>query len=223
MKTTNLIKTALCAGLLALTARISVLPAETAPSAALGEESINSKGEKGINSKDAARIAKLQKMDYKEVIKMIKTPKEAEWYIRNYIIQDDDNADVAKSFRVLHETRKGDCSEGVIAAAALLSDNGYPPTWLFLEDNKREKENHGVFLYKKNGKWGTIGINARDNSPPRYNTLDEIAKEIGYDKCKPKELKEYGYNIWTPWIDSRRDLYGSGNVLMDDNIDDKED
>ena len=215
MKTTNLIKTALCAGLLAVMSRLSMLSAVSAAPSELCEE--------GINSKDAAKIAKLQKMDYKEVIKKIKTPKEAEWYIRNYIIQDDDNADVAKSFRVLHETRKGDCSEGVIAAAALLSDNGYPPTWLFLEDNKREKENHGVFLYQRHGKWGTIGINARDNSPPRYNTLDEIAKEIGYDKCKPKELKEYGYNIWTPWIDSRRDLYGSGNVLMDDNIDDKED
>ncbi|MBI2124822.1 hypothetical protein HYT92_03450 [Candidatus Pacearchaeota archaeon] len=216
MKIKVFIRTAICAGLLALIARIPVLPAVSAASAELGGNYISSKGKESINSKDAARIAKLQKMDYKQVIKRIKTPKEAEWYIRNYIIQKDDNADVAKSFRAVHETREGDCSEGVIAAAALLSDNGYPPTWLFLEDSRREKENHGVFLYQRHGRWGTIGINARDNSLPKYRTLDEIARGLGYDKCEIKELKKTNLDGWTPWIDSRRDLYGSGRVLMED-------
>ena len=156
-------------------------------------------------------------MDYKKVIQKIRTPAEAQWYICHYIIQEGSEADVAKSFRMIHETRKGDCSEGVVAAAALLSDNGYKPLWLFLEDSKGEKENHGVFLYQKNGKWGTIGINQRDNSPPQYNSLEEIAIKLGYDKCELKELKEANLDIWTSWIDSSRDLYGSGKALLNKN------
>lgn len=154
-----------------------------------------------INRFKTEKINRFKNMNYQQAITEINTPQETEWYVRHYIISKKN--DVAKSFKQIHETREGDCSEAVVAASALLSDNGYPPIYLSMR-NSGKKVGHGVFLYQQDGKWGTIGINSLDNNTPKFNSLEEIARRLKYNEYKLTRIRD---DIIPDWISTDRSLY----------------
>ncbi len=147
------------------------------------------------------RIQRYEEMSYNQVIADVDTVEEAEWYVRNYILPYERNR--TDSFRLIHQNRSGDCSEAVVAAAALLSDDGFPPTYLAMFDKDNEN-GHGVFVYQQNGKWGTIGINSSDNYPPTFSSLDGIVRRLGYQVYYFGTVGENG--IIPDWISTGRDL-----------------
>jgi len=100
-------------------------------------------------SKDFEKINHYKNISYLEIIAEVDTPQKAEWYVRNYIIPK--KKERLDSFKVLHKNRKGDCADATIAAAALLSDDGYLPTYLEMT-NSTGTSKHGVFVYQQNGK-----------------------------------------------------------------------
>jgi hypothetical protein len=152
-------------------------------------------------SKHFEKINHYRNMSYQEVIAEIDTPQEAEWYVRNYIIPKEKIR--MDSFRLIHQNRVGDCAEATVAAAALLSDDGFPPTYLDMR-NENQEVGHAVFVYQSNGKWGTIGINSSDNQSPRFNSLEEIARHHGFEKYRLGTIGEGG--IILDWITTGRDL-----------------
>jgi len=152
-------------------------------------------------SEHIEKVNRYKNMSYKQVIAEVDTPKEAEWYVRNYIMPKPRRR--TDSFRLIHQNRYGDCAEVVVAAAALLSDDGFPPTYLAMRDENKERD-HGVFVYQKEGKWGTIGINSSDNQPPKFNSLEEIARYQGFEEYSLGTIGEGG--IIPDWITTDRDL-----------------
>lgn len=122
-------------------------------------------------------------MDYKsmtwqEAIKAISTPRQAAHYLQNHMHQigqsKDDGTKYVDSdmetFEQNHKDQIGDCLDYTMAAAALLSDDGYEPTMMVL---KNKTESHAVFIYKtKTNKYSTIGASY---IPPQYTNLDDLA------------------------------------------------
>ncbi len=96
---------------------------------------------------------------------------------------------------VLRE-RNGNCFDGAVFAAALLSRLGYPPLILDMLSNGRD-DDHVLALYKRGGHWGAIaksnfvGLRFRE---PVYHTLRELVMsyfEQFYNVEREKTLRAY--------------------------------
>lgn len=80
------------------------------------------------------------------------------------------------SFKKIHKSQKDDCDGGAIAAAALLSDDGYPAKIICMYG---DDWGHAIFLYEKNNKYGSIGINYSDCNLASFDTVDNLVKYLG--------------------------------------------
>lgn len=131
---------------------------------------------------DAERIVRYENMSYQEMIAEISKPEEVAWYLQHSISKEEDPLQ-ASSFRVFHQRRKGDCSEAIVAAAALLEDDGYPPYVLIFRFpfDPHGPSHHGIFVYEQEGRWGSLGINTRDIRDPNYS-LDALARNSLYQE-----------------------------------------
>lgn len=124
-------------------------------------------------------------LTWQEAIAHVKTPEGAKDYI-NWMRsrQKWDNGKHMYSFKSIHEGAPVDCTEAATAAAALLSDDGYQPLELILAERTKWSHNgfviqaHTVFVYKQNGKFGSVGINDTDYVAPTYNSIDELTREL---------------------------------------------
>lgn len=150
-----------------------------------------------VDSRDAMKYGS---MNYQEVIKAVKTPAQARAYILNNIQPKDTAGNI--SFKKIHEYKKGDCSEAVIAASALLSDNGYPPLYLVMTKGY-DQVGHTVFVYKENNKFGVISIIPSENYYPKFSNLEEISRTLGYDLYRLCRIHD---EIIPNWISTDRDL-----------------
>ena len=150
---------------------------------------------------DRRDTIKYGSMNYQEVIKAVENPAQARAYILNNIQPKVTAGNI--SFKKIHECRKGDCSEAIIAASALLSDNGYPPLYLAMTKNYKNKVGHGVFVYKENNKWGVISIIPSENYNPKFSNLEQISSILGYDLYILCRIHD---EIIPDWISTDRDL-----------------
>lgn len=121
------------------------------------------------------------RFSWQDAIKYVSTPREAQYYC-NWLCATKKFTNVNSyipSFKEVHEGNQMDCVRGAIAAAALLSDNGYAPLALTVCDNSTFScEGHIVFIYKQNGKFGSVGINKHDFHEPKFDTVRDLAQDI---------------------------------------------
>ncbi len=132
---------------------------------------------------------------------------QAENYLVNYLHYEHDITNYGEenyiaSFKVINDRRKDDCDGGAIAAAALLSDDGYAPLMLFMNPKNRKEPGHAIFIYRENGLIGCLGISKSDCIRPRFNNLEEVTRYFGFneyglinlDKVSP-DWKECDYDL----------------------------
>ena len=134
------------------------------------------------------RVLAIADGSYKDVIRDLSSPLEAALYCTEVLKYDKDinvyGVDsYFGSFKKIHENKRDDCDGGALAAAAILSDDGFPPYMLIIKgDLKAQVKAHVVFLYKdKNGKYGSIGINRLDVNPPIFDSVDSLANKLAMD------------------------------------------
>ena len=60
-----------------------------------------------------------------------------------------------RSFRGVVAHRTAHCMEAALAAAAILEQHGYPP--LVLSFESIDQLDHVLFVYKRDGRWGSVG------------------------------------------------------------------
>lgn len=149
------------------------------------------------------KLVRYQSMSYQEMIQEIHTPDEVRWYIRNYITPEEDPS-FAAPFQMIHAQRKGDCSEAVVAAAALLSDDGYPPQVLFLRSplDPQRYPRHLVFVYEEKNLWGSLGINDADIQYARFSTLEELALQFPFEEYSFQILPVEKFPGWVSGSDN---------------------
>lgn len=132
-------------------------------------------------------VRHLNNINYNEVRFMADHPLFAKVLIDAYKLRNgvakDGNGLRVYSFRQIHEDRIPlDCSEATVIAAAALYNNGYRPLSLTMNReydvfDEKGAQGHEVFLYKKNGKFGFVGINRC--SRPKYDSVDDIVRFLG--------------------------------------------
>ena len=119
-----------------------------------------------------------------------------------------------RTFRRVVRHWSAHCLEAALAAAVILEQHGYPTLLLDLES--QDDLDHVLFLYRKNGKWGTV---ARSRDPglhgrkPVFGTLRELVDSyaepyidfsgriVGYAVCDLADLGNYDWrlserNVW---------------------------
>ncbi len=65
------------------------------------------------------------------------------------------DGETLRGFRGVATTREAHCLEAVLFAAAVLEQHGYPPRVLDIESE--DNLDHVIFIYERNGKWGSVG------------------------------------------------------------------
>jgi hypothetical protein len=96
-------------------------------------------------------------------------------------------SETMRTLRGVVKTKKAHCLEAVLAVATILEHHGYPPIVLDLES--ADLLGHNLFLYKKNGKFGTVGW----------------SRDIGLNGRKPvyKTIRQLVQSYAAPYIDAK--------------------
>jgi hypothetical protein len=161
---------------------------------------------KGLHISTCLMVAKnepFDKMTAEEVIKKVKTPFEAQVYCfwlqaRNEGRKKRKNFHT-DSFYVTHQNAINgkyqiDCSELAVAAAALLSDNGYPPLILRTAKTWTSKA-HESFILRKKGRFHTIGgLYMMQDHPKGHESVHELVKKQFYpylDRFSVYDVSDY--------------------------------
>ena len=165
----------------------------------------------------SVRIRAYAQWDYKTAIKEIKTPKQTAKYLETYLKCID--TQTWRSFKCIHLRRYALCAEYAFAAAALLSDNGYPPLMLcvYFEEKPGEKQKaHACFVYKNENRWGTLGQKGENSPGAIFANLEEACQYL--QKNHDRKIVAYvlhnleGYNfidgdesdIYNHWYKGKR-------------------
>ena len=108
------------------------------------------------------------------LIRRLNTPTKVQAWLKTL---DYHMKDTMRTLPDIVRTRSVHCLEGALAAAAILKHHGYPP--LLLDIDSKDKLGHVLFLYKRNGRYGTVGI-SRDiglyGRRPAYRTIRSLVQ-----------------------------------------------
>ena len=113
----------------------------------------------------------------RRLIRRLRTPQAVQRYLNDTLkYNDEPHGPTLKSFREVVRQRNVHCLEAALFAAAILEHHGYPP--LLLSFESIDELDHVLFIYRKNGRWGSI---ARSRDPglhgrkPVYRSLRALA------------------------------------------------
>lgn len=124
-------------------------------------------------------------------IQNIKTPAEAQLWLHSLAYN---KADTMYGLQGVLRREKAHCLEAVLAVATLLEPFGYPPLILDLES--KDSLDQTLFLYKENGKFGTVAM----------------SRDVGLDGRKPvfKTIRALVQSYVIPYIDAKADITAYG-------------
>lgn len=111
-----------------------------------------------------------------KLVQRLKTPARVQRYFTSLSYNRETNGGTMRSFRELFKRGEAHCLEAAVAAAVILEQHGYPPLLLDLES--QDLLDHVVFVFKENGRWGSIA-RSRDRGlhgrKPVYRSVRDLA------------------------------------------------
>ena len=104
------------------------------------------------------------------------------------------NGGTMRSFREVIKRDQAHCLEAAVGAAVILEQHGYPP--LLLDIESVDLLDHVIFVFQRNGLWGSIGR----------------SRDIGLHGRKPvfKNLRQLVWSYFDPYIDMTGRIKGYG-------------
>jgi hypothetical protein len=129
-----------------------------------------------------------------DVIRRLNTPRKVQLWLNSLSYNTEARRETLRSFRGVVRTGMAHCLEAALSAAVVLEQHGYPPIVMSLES--QDWLDHVVFLYQRNGLWGSIarsrdpGLNGRKPMfrSPRTVALSYIEGYVDYSG----RLRGYG-------------------------------
>lgn len=88
------------------------------------------------------------------IVQRCRTPKQAQEYLRKLPYNWEKHGETLRTFRGVVRSGSAHCLEAALSAATIMEQHGHPPLLLDLES--QDQLDHVLFLFKKNGRWGTI-------------------------------------------------------------------
>jgi hypothetical protein len=89
-----------------------------------------------------------------KVIQSCRTPRQAQRFLTAMKYNREAEAATLRSFRGVIRHGEAHCLEAALTAATILEQHGYPPLLMSLES--QDKLDHVVFIFQKNGLWGSV-------------------------------------------------------------------
>lgn len=126
-----------------------------------------------------------------ELIRRLRTPYQVQRWI--HVLQYN-KQDTLRTLRGVAQRKRAHCLEAALAAATILEHRGFPPLILDLES--ADQLDHTLFLYRQNGKFGTIGL----------------SRDVGLAGRQPvyQNLRTLAQSYAAPYIDHKAALTGYG-------------
>jgi len=91
----------------------------------------------------------------RRLIRRLRTPAQVQAWLNALPYNDEKKGGTLRGFREVVERRTAHCLEAALFAAAVLEQHGYPP--LTLELGSIDGLDHVIFVYRRNGRWGSVG------------------------------------------------------------------
>lgn len=138
-----------------------------------------------------------------KVIEKLNGPGEVQEFLLNNIEYDfNEEKDTNRSFRRVLRDKKAHCIEGVLFASAVLMQHNYPPLMVSMEARDLD---HNIFVYKENGKFGSVAKSRDENllgRPAKFRTIRDLV------------MSYYPY-YWNWWTKDKTDLTIRGYAKVD--------
>lgn len=139
------------------------------------------------------------------IIQAHRTPRQVQDFLDDLPYNWEKPKETLRSFRGVLTKGTAHCLEAAITAAVILEQYGHPPLMLSLEST--DKLDHVLYLFKQNGRWGTIGR----------------SREAGLHGRKPvfRSVRDLVMTYVEPYVDYTGQLcgYGVGTLWDLDNYD----
>lgn len=96
----------------------------------------------------------------RQLIRRLRTPLQVQRWLNALPYNDERHGETLRSFRGVVRHGTAHCLEAALSAAAILEHHGYAP--LVLSFESVDQLDHVIFVYKENGRWGSV---ARSRDP----------------------------------------------------------
>src|SRR5712671_4476465 len=135
-----------------------------------------------------------------KLIQRLRTPAQVQRWLTLRPYNWERKGGTMRSFREVVKRDQAHCLEASVAAAVILEQHGYPPLLLDLESI--DLLDHVLFVFQKNGLWGSI---AR-------------SRDIGLHGRKPvfRSLRQLVWSYFEPYIDMTGRIKGYGPTSLYD-------
>jgi hypothetical protein len=111
-----------------------------------------------------------------KLVQRLNTPAKVQRFFSQMAYNRETNGGTMRSFREVIKRNEAHCLEAAVGAAVILEQHAFPPLLLDLESH--DLLDHVVFVFKENGRWGSV---ARSRDPglhgrkPVYRSLRDLA------------------------------------------------
>lgn len=135
-----------------------------------------------------------------KLIQRLRTPADVQRYMTAMPYNWEREGGTMRSFREVVKRNEAHCLEAAVGAAVILEQHGYPP--LLLDIESVDLLDHVIFVFQKNGLWGSI---AR-------------SRDIGLHGRKPlfRNLRQLVWSYFDPYIDMSGRIKGYGLTSLYD-------
>jgi len=137
------------------------------------------------------------------LIQLLNTPAKVQRFFSSMPYNWESKGRTLRSFREVIRRNEVHCLEAAIGAAVILEQHGYPP--LLLDVASKDLLDHVVFVFKQDGRWGSIGR----------------SRDIGLHGRRPvfRSLRDLTWSYFDPYVDfsgrivgyAQANLYDLGN------------
>jgi len=129
-----------------------------------------------------------------KLIDSLRTPAQVQRYLTAMPYNWESTGGTLRSFREVLRRKEGHCLEAALMATVILEQHGFPPLLLSLES--QDKLDHVIFVYQKNGLWGSIGR----------------SRDIGLHGRRPvyRRLRDVAWSYFDPYVDHTGRITGYG-------------
>ena len=144
----------------------------------------------------------------RKIIRRHRTPYQVQQFLNALPYNQEKGKETLRTFRGVVRHGSAHCLEAALSAAVILEQHGYPA--MLLDLASQDGLDHVLFLYRKNGKWGTVarsrdpGLHGRKPVFDRLRDLvdsyadpyvDHSGRIIGFGVCDLTDLGGYDWRL----------------------------
>jgi len=130
----------------------------------------------------------------RKVIASVRTPAQVQRFLTSMPYNWERNGGTLRSFREVLKRNEAHCLEAALVATVILEQHGYPP--LLLDIESVDLLDHVIFVFQKQGLWGSIGR----------------SRDLGLHGRKPvfRNLRQLVWSYFDPYVDFSGRIKGYG-------------